>query len=210
MFDEPAAVQGESATEKKDPVKDMSAKMRDSITYSVVTGMMHSIAAFLVGSLSDKSEAEKKLKVVANALVAGGDIPHVEVDWMTSNYIREIQRIDAYANMPTCTDSYSSWYMALSALFDEDSVRTKWFDTNQQGYTEEEVEIINEYNAAMSAMYKARDRFVNYVANLNKFVLNQMLLKYGTTLQQTVPEWYKRVLSCAGVAAKPDEPEAAS
>lgn len=204
MFDEPAGYE-DSATEKKDPIKDMSAKMRDSITNSVITGMMHSIAAFLVGSLADKTEAEKKLKVIANAIVAGGDINSNEVDWLTSDYIRSIQRIDACANMPTCTDAYSSWYMALGALFDEDQVRNKWFDINQPGYTEEEVEIVSEYNAAMDAMYKARERFTNYVANLNKFVLNQTLLKYGTTLQQTVPEWYKKVLGCAGVASKPLE-----
>jgi len=209
MFDQPDKAAGEEATEKSDPLKNMSVTMREAISGGVVTGLMQSIATYLVGTMSDTEEIEKKLKVVANAFVAGKDLRSEDISYMTTDYVRYIRNAQAVENMPVCCEAYASWYQAISSLFDDDRVRNKWFDLSATGYTNEEREIISGYNQAQAEYWKAQNRFTNYVSNLNRFVMNQLLMKYGTTLQQTVPDWYKRILKCAGsqVAEAGGEPE---
>ena len=188
-----ATVNGEKAEKQQ-----MSDKMRQSVSYGIINGVVRSIAAYLVSTDSDQDEVVKKLTSVVNAMIASGDLHSFDRDWFTKSVIRDIRTASSVANYNCCSSDYSLWYTCLTAMFDDDNIRSKWFNVQDGGYNPEEMEIISAYNEARSKYYKESSRFCSYISKTNRTVLNSILLKYGTIFQQVVPEWYKKILKCYG------------
>jgi len=201
MFEDSSVVD-ESAVEKKDPTKEMSDAMREAIKSSIMSGIAMSIVSYLYSTSSNSEDVKAKLKTVVNAFVAGGDLPRTDSDWMVTNYLDGVRRTAVtFEGYGHCEDSgYFSWYTAINAMLNDDSVRSRYFG-EEADFTAAEKELIGRYNKARSEYYAAESAFTAYVTGANRLVMSQILLKYGTTFQQTVPEWHKRVLRCAGINA---------
>lgn len=206
MFEDAAAAT-DSATEKQDPEKIMSEEMRLSVKYSIMSGIVMSVAAYLASTNSNNDDIRAKMKTLVNAFKSGGDVNGSDADWLTTEYLESVKRANA-PDIGYCRygdPAYFSWYSAISAMLNDDSVRSRWFDENNTRYTQKEREIIGRYNKARNEFYQAENAFTQYMTSVNKLTFNQILLKYATQFQQVVPEWYKRVLRCAGYVSTPEE-----
>ena len=206
MFED-AAVADDSATEKQDPEKIMSEEMRLSVKYSIMSGIVMSVATYLTSTNANSDDIRAKMKTLVNAFKSGGDVENSDAEWLTTEYLDSVKR----ANIPDSgychygDSAYFSWYSAINAMLNDDSVRNRWLDENNAKFTQKEREIIGRYNKARSKFYQAENAFTQYMASVNKLTINQILLKYATQFQQVVPEWYKRVLRCAGYMNPPEE-----
>lgn len=206
MFED-AVIADDSATEKQDPEKIMSEEMRLSVKYSIMSGIVLSVATYLTSTNANSDDIRAKMKTLVNAFKSGGDVENSDAEWLTTEYLDSVKR----ANIPDggyCRygdSAYFSWYSAINAMLNDDSVRGRWLDENNSKFTQKEREIIGRYNKARSEFYQAENEFTQYMASVNKLTINQILLKYATQFQQVVPEWYKRVLRCAGYTTPPEE-----
>lgn len=210
MFEDPGdpVPAEDSATTKQDPAKDMSERMRENVRYGIVSGILLSITSFLSGKTSSNDEVRAKLKSVVNAFVSGDDVSSGEKDWLIENFIERAKKLPCMSE--DCYYGYSvgeyfTWYAAINAIFNDDNLRNRYFNESDKQLTQKEREMIGKYNRARSAFYAAENEWTEYMAGVNKLVMNQLLLKYGTIFQQVVPEWYKKVLRVAGVRSEPEQ-----
>ena len=197
------------------PAPSMSVKAMEAVRRSIVSGMLKSFSIYIFNTYADPKEQTAKYLTLLNAMIAAGDVEPSEAHWLRSDYDR-LKTItvasDPYALDAPCMSSYLSWYTVMDNLLSDPQVYEWSFregDNPESGKTgelnEHEALIVKTYKEAYKAYYQARDEFEKYFKDVNAAVFKQLLLKYGTTIEQVAPNWYKDVARCAGVL-KDNEP----
>ena len=207
-----------SVDNKNEP--SMSVKAMEAVKRSIVSGMLKSFSIYIFNTYSDPKEQSAKYLTLLNAMIASGDVEPGEAHWLRSDYDRMktlTVASDPYACDPPCASSYLSWYTVMDNLLSDPQVYEWSFregDNKDDGKTgelnEHEALLVKTYKEAYRAYWQAREAFEKYFKDVNAAVFKQLLLKYGTTIEQVAPSWYRDVARCAGILKndeKADEAE---
>lgn len=184
--------------------KVMSASAMDSVRRGIVSGIVKSLAMYLFGHCADQKQAAAKVITVLNAMRSNKDISEDEANWAYDVYYNSLRTL-AYASdpeccAPCCSGAYMSWYTVLANLVDDTKVYEWSFNSQtESGLNDHEKEIIQTLRKTTNEYYEARRKFEAYFQEVNKSVLKNTIVKYGTTFQQVAPEWYKMIKSSAGL-----------
>lgn len=193
----------------------MSVRAMEAVKRSIVSGMLKSFSIWIFNNVPDPKDQKAKFLTLLNAMIASGDVASTEAQWLVDYYERQktlTVACDELAYDAPCTSSYLSWYTVMDDMLSDPQVYEWSFregDTEESGKTgelnEHEALLVKTYKAAYRAYCEARDAFEKYFRDVNAAVFKQLLLKYGTTIGQVAPQWYKDVARCAGVL-KDDTP----
>ena len=189
---------------------EMSVKCLELARRSIVFAAFRSLGAHMLRTGMSTDDCRKKLRVVANALIAGNDVDvkYGDDKYLSTSIIDEIVSQacnggDVFAAY--CSYEYvDTWTILNGAL---DNVSQFNYMTRGKGATEglkdEETALIDKFRKAARDYYTARANYERYFHEVNRQAAVDLIRKYSTTFSQVDAKWLEGVSRSLGISTAP-------